>query len=154
MSFIGKIVWQVQCECRIIHSKIHLDFNFNLLIFVMPKAKNSVRLVETLRSVFLALVLILPAAAQTHPLDSLSESEIASAVKILRAAPNFPKAAMFSTVQLNEPPKAEVLNFKPGTSFRREAFAIVFDRERNKTFECVVDLRAVKILSDKTQAIF
>lgn len=89
------------------------------------------------------------AAEATHPLDPLNESEIASAVKILQAASNFPKTALFSTVQLNEPPKNEVLNFKPGAAFRREAFAIVLDREKNKTYEAVVDLRTNKIASWK-----
>ena len=88
------------------------------------------------------------AAGAPHPLDPLSAEEIAGAVKILQAA-NFPKEAMFSTVVLNEPPKAEVLNFKSGMKFRREAFAVVFDREKNLTYEATVDLRSNKILSWK-----
>nr|MBA4186109.1 hypothetical protein [Acidobacteriota bacterium] len=74
-------------------------------------------------------------AVAIHPLDPLDASEIESAVKILRAMPNFPKEVLFSTVQLNEPQKAEVWNYKAGDKFRREAFAIVMDRTRNKTFE-------------------
>jgi primary-amine oxidase len=89
------------------------------------------------------------AAEATHPLDPLDESEIASAVKILQSASDFPKTALFSTVQLNEPPKNEVLNFKAGAAFRREAFAIVLDREKNRTYEAVIDLRANKIVSWK-----
>ena len=89
------------------------------------------------------------AAEPTHPLDPLDESEIASAVKILQSTSDFPKTALFSTVQLNEPPKDEVMNFKPGASFRREAFAIILDREKNRTYEAVIDLRANKILSWK-----
>lgn len=89
-------------------------------------------------------------ADATHLLDPLNESEIATAVKTLQAAPNFPKVALFSTVQLNEPPKAEVLSFKTGTrNFRREAFAIILDREKNKTYEATVDLSTAKILSWK-----
>lgn len=89
------------------------------------------------------------AAAATHPLDPLSESEISAAVSILRATPDFPRTALFSTVQLNEPPKSEVLRFKPGEAFRREAFVIILDREKNRTYEAVVDLRAAKISSWK-----
>ena len=89
------------------------------------------------------------AAAATHPLDPLDESEIAGVVKILQAAPNFPRIALFSTIQLNELPKNEVLNFKAGAAFRREAFAIVLDREKNKTYEAIIDLRAGKIISWK-----
>ena len=89
------------------------------------------------------------AAQATHPLDPLDESEIAVVVKILQAAPNFPKTALFSTIQLNELPKDEVLNFKAGAGFRREAFAIVLDREKNKTYEAIIDLRTNKIISWK-----
>jgi primary-amine oxidase len=87
--------------------------------------------------------------AATHPLDPLEASEIESAVKILKTMPNFPLEALFSTVQLNEPPKAEVWNYKAGTAFRREAFAIVMDRKLNKTFEATIDLRGKKIISSK-----
>ena len=84
-----------------------------------------------------------------HPLDPLNESEIADAVKILRAAANFPKTALFSTIQVNEPSKSEVLNFKAGAAFRREAFAIVLDREKNITYEAIIDLRTKTIASWK-----
>jgi primary-amine oxidase len=100
-----------------------------------------------------ASLLNLEAISQTagtkHPLDSLSADEIAGTVKILQAAPNFPKTALFSTVQLNEPPKSEVLSFKTGAAFRREAFVIVLDREKNKTYEAIVDLRANRVVSWK-----
>jgi primary-amine oxidase len=98
---------------------------------------------------FFACVAVARAVESAHPLDALSADEISSAVKILQAAPNFPKTALFSTVQLNEPPKAEVLSFKTGTKFRREAFAVVLDREKNKTYEGVVDLRANRVVSWK-----
>lgn len=88
-------------------------------------------------------------AEAMHPLDPLETSEIESAVKILKAMPNFPKEALFSTVQLNEPPKVEVWNYKAGTAFRREAFAIVMDRKSNKTFEALIDLKTKKIISWK-----
>ncbi|MCA1605933.1 MAG: primary-amine oxidase [Acidobacteria bacterium] len=112
---------------------------------------NSSFLVGFSMIVFLALSLFsitALAAEATHPLDPLNETEIARAVKILQAA-KLPRTALFSTVQLNEPPKSEVLNFKAGAAFRREAFAIVLDRKENRTYETVVDLRANKIASWK-----
>jgi primary-amine oxidase len=100
-----------------------------------------------------SLLINLTANSQTvetkHPLDSLNTDEISRAVKTLQAAPNFPKTALFSTVQLHEPPKQEVLSFKTGAAFRREAFAIVLDREKNKTYEAIVDLRANRVVSLK-----
>jgi primary-amine oxidase len=105
--------------------------------------------VIVLSCLFLFASALQAVALPTHPLDPLDAGEITNAVKLLQAAPEFPKVALFSTVVLNEPPKAEVLNFKAGAKFRREAFAIVLDREKNKTFEATVDLRGGKILSWK-----
>ena len=81
----------------------------------------------------------------THPLDPLNEIEIARTVKILYERPGFPKRALFSTIQLNEPSKSEVLNFKDRESFHREAFGVIYDREENRTFETTVDLHANKV---------
>jgi primary-amine oxidase len=113
---------------------------------------------KQLTSVYFSIIVLLAltlfsastfAAEATHPLDPLDESEIAGAVKILQAASSFPKTALFSTIQLKEPPKSEVLNFKAGAAFRREALAIVLDREKNRTYEAIIDLRANKIASWK-----
>ena len=70
-----------------------------------------------------------------HPLDPLTRGEIAAAVKIIQAADRFPKGALFPIVVLKEPPKDEVLAYSQGAVFRREAFAVVYDRATNKTFE-------------------
>lgn len=82
-----------------------------------------------------------------HPLDPLDENEIKNAVTILKKQNTFPKDVLFSTVQLNEPPKDEIWNYKAGAAFRREAFAIVMDRASGKTYESVIDLRAGKVTS-------
>jgi primary-amine oxidase len=50
---------------------------------------------------------------------------------------------------LHEPPKAEVLNFKSGAAFRREAFVVVFERAANRTHEAIVDIKARKVVSWK-----
>ena len=54
------------------------------------------------------------APAEPHPLDALTAAEIEAAAKVLRAAPQFPADGLFSTIVLNEPPKSDVLAFKPG----------------------------------------
>lgn len=89
------------------------------------------------------------ASGQAHPLDPLSSAEIEKTVSVLRTSPNFPRTALFSTVQLSEPAKETVLSFKPGSTVQRKAFAIVFDREKNKTFEAEVDLSSAKIANWK-----
>lgn len=84
-----------------------------------------------------------------HPLDPLNAGEIEKAVKILRASPKFPKDALFSTVQLSEPAKEILLNYKRGETVQRTAFAIIFDRDKNETFEATVDLGSGKLVSWK-----
>jgi primary-amine oxidase len=82
-----------------------------------------------------------------HPLDPLTSAEIDAAAKVMRAAPGFPADGAFSTIVLQEPAKSEVLAFTPGATFTRQAFGIVVDRRGNKTFETVVDLKALQLVS-------
>jgi primary-amine oxidase len=90
-------------------------------------------------------------AAQSpiHPLDPLGKEEISAAVAVIRKAGKITDSSRFPLITLNEPPKSEVLAFKPGSPFRREAFAVVYERTSNKTFEAVVDLRAKSLISFK-----
>jgi primary-amine oxidase len=87
--------------------------------------------------------------SQTHPLDPLTAAEIENAASVLRDSKGFPKTALFSTIQLNEPAKDVVMRFVPGSKVRREAFAIILDREGNRTFEAVIDLGGKSITSWK-----
>jgi len=86
--------------------------------------------------------------AQTgHPLDPLSANEIKVAAKALKASGQFPQTALFSTIVLKEPAKTEVLNYKSGAQFSRQAFSVIMDRTGNRTFEAVVDLKTQRVLS-------
>jgi primary-amine oxidase len=99
------------------------------------------------------LLLCLPASAAErkprHPLDPLTKDEITTTVRVLLAAGRVTDESRFPILALNEPPKDEVLKFKAGKPFRREAFAVVFERAANKTFEAVVDLHNKQLLSWK-----
>lgn len=86
-------------------------------------------------------------AAQLHPLDPLSAAEITAATGLLRAAPQFPAGALFASLVLKEPPKADVLAHAGGAPASREAFAVILDRKRNRTFEATVDLQATRLVS-------
>src|SRR5262245_23285481 len=99
------------------------------------------------RAACLLLVCAASAAAQDHPLDPLSKNEISIAAKAVSAAPQFPAGGKFATLVLKEPPKSDVLAFRPGGAVRREAFAIILDRPRNRTFEAVVDVKAARLTS-------
>jgi primary-amine oxidase len=87
--------------------------------------------------------------APKHPLDPLTASEITVVVEALRAHPEVPAQAFFPTIALREPSKDEVRAFKPGMPLRRDAFAVVFDRPSNRTFEAIVNLRAKAVTSIK-----
>jgi primary-amine oxidase len=88
-------------------------------------------------------------APALHPLDPLSKNEIIETVEILRAAGKTSDTTRYSLIILHEPPKDEVLRFQPGSSFRRESFAVVYERETNQTSEAIVDLHKRTLLSWK-----
>ena len=88
-----------------------------------------------------------PVPVQQHPLDPLTEAEINAAAKVLSAAPEFPADALFATIVLKEPAKTDVLRYTPGQPIVRQAFAVMLDRRRNRTFEAVVDLQTSRVAS-------
>ena len=95
----------------------------------------------------LLLLCARPVTGQQHPLDSLTAAEIEIASTLLIAAPQFPPAAKFATIALKEPPKNEVLAHTAGAAVARHAFAVILDRQGNRTFEAVVDVAARRVLS-------
>jgi primary-amine oxidase len=102
----------------------------------------------------LALLLLFPLLARaaddpTHPLDPLSREEITATVEVLKSSGKTTDASRYATIMLREPQKSEVLAFKPGSPFRREALAVVYERATNKTFEAVVDLSKKALVSWK-----
>src|SRR5713101_4712996 len=82
--------------------------------------------------------------AQPHPLDPLSREEIAATVSLLKSSGKITPASRFPLLVLDEPRKDELSATPP-----RRAFAIVFERAANRTFEAVVDLRNRSIVSWK-----
>ena len=82
-----------------------------------------------------------------HPLDALSSREYWAVFEIMKASGKLDAASRYAGVNLHEPPKAEVLRWKPGEPFRREALAII--KEGRRTFEAVVDVRGRKLISWK-----
>lgn len=88
-----------------------------------------------------------PAVGPSEPLEPLSVAEIDRAVGLVEAHNKFPEGGFFPVVTLQEPPKSEVLAWDSGEPFRREAFANVYDRDANRTWEVVVDLRQERVVS-------
>ncbi len=82
-----------------------------------------------------------------HPLNPLDTNEIKLVKQILLDEGKMDTTFRFYLINLNEPPKAEMLKYKSGEAFRREAFASVYDRSTNKTYEAVIDLNTRKTIS-------
>jgi primary-amine oxidase len=81
--------------------------------------------------------------AARHPLDALTAKEYWAVYDVLRAAGRTDTATRFAGITLREPPKPEVLAWKPGTPFRREAVVVV--RQGRRTYEAVVDIAGRKL---------
>jgi primary-amine oxidase len=87
--------------------------------------------------------------SSAHPLDPLSKDEIAATVLLLKISGKVSEGSRFSIITLHEPHKVEVMSFRPASLMRREAFAVVYERGTNKTFEAVVDLNNKRVISWK-----
>ena len=87
--------------------------------------------------------------AQTHPLDALSADEIIKTVQILKDNHTITGHDYFNFINLKEPPKTEVLAYKSGAPFRREAFVSFYDYAKPGMIEAVVDLNNSKVISIK-----
>ena len=97
----------------------------------------------------LSILAVLGAAAQPvgHPLDALTSQEYWDVYETMKASGKLDAASRYAGINLHEPPKAEVLAWKPGDPFRREALAIV--KQGRRTFEAIVDIANHKVISWK-----
>jgi primary-amine oxidase len=78
--------------------------------------------------------------AANHPLDPLSETEVALASDILRSEKQLGADIRFTHVQLEEPAKADILAWRPGAHLPRRAAATLFDCKTGVTHLATVDL--------------
>ena len=84
-----------------------------------------------MRSVPWCAVLLLLAASPDraaefrHPLDALTAEEYTAVLETIKASGHLDDLSRFAGVNLHEPPKQEVLRWKQGDPFRREALAII-----------------------------
>ena len=87
------------------------------------------------------------AQAPMHPLDGLSAREHWVIYDALVASGKTDSTTRYLYEGLHEPPKAEVLAWKPGQPFRREALVHLVQDQRG--YEAVVDIAGKKLLSWK-----
>ena len=85
----------------------------------------------------------------SHPLTSLTEAEISTAVSVIKREKTLSEMAAFPLIALQEPEKEEVLKFTPGKVFQRKAFLVIYERSQNKTYEGIVDLTSKTLSSWK-----
>jgi primary-amine oxidase len=116
--------------------------------------KNNFQLPKIITVVFLFLSSTISYAraqpsATAYPLDPLTANEITKVVQILKQTKTITSHDLFNVINLKEPPKKEVLAYKPGNTFRREAFASFYDYAKNGVTEAIVDLNSEKVISVK-----
>ena len=100
-----------------------------------------------MRAVLVWLAVVAGLSAQTpHPLAPLTAREIRAASKLLNDSGRVPRGALFSQLTLDEPPKESVLR---GAAVPRRAFAVIYDRDANRTWEAIADLGAGRVDSWK-----
>jgi primary-amine oxidase len=84
----------------------------------------------------------------THPLDALTGAELSQVKAILQAEGKIGPKARFHNVDLDEPDKAEVTAWRPGTTLPRRAIAVV--TEAGTVHEAAVDLSAGRMTGWQT----
>jgi primary-amine oxidase len=83
-----------------------------------------------------------------HPLDPLTAPEFAKVAEILAAAHGVGEGWRYTSIEMIEPPKAEVAAFDAtGTVPDRRALATLLDTSNNRTYKSVVSLTAGSVLS-------
>ncbi len=81
----------------------------------------------------------------THPLDALTPEEYFKVYNLLRDAGKLEEKTIFASELLHEPPKSEVLAWKPGSPIPRKADVVLLTE--GKSYAAVVDIAAGKIES-------
>ena len=82
-----------------------------------------------------------------HPLEPLDADEFRQTAGVLRRDSGVTESCRFASIELAEPPKAEVRAWRTGDPIRRMSFAVLWNRADNKTYEATVDLAGDRVLS-------
>ncbi|MDP9222572.1 MAG: hypothetical protein M3P18_01710 [Actinomycetota bacterium] len=82
-----------------------------------------------------------------HPLEPLNEDEFRQTATMLRRDSGITESWRFASIELKEPAKAEVKAWRTGDPVARTAFAVLWNRENNQTWEGTVDLTGDRVVS-------
>src|SRR5947209_10269908 len=75
-----------------------------------------------------------------HPLDPLSEEEVAHPTRILNASGRITPRMRIMAYSLHEPQKEVILAFQSGQPVPRDVFVVIRDHEQHLTIEAIVSL--------------
>ncbi len=92
------------------------------------------------------------AAILGHPLDPLTEAEIAAACAIARRSLALPDHCRFPVVRLEEPGKADLRAHDSGQKLPRLAFLVTLDTNTGAAAEHIVDLDRARVVGTKQLA--
>src|SRR3954470_23099133 len=81
-----------------------------------------------------------PVTIPTHPLEMLAGDEIERATEVLRASGRVAEAALFASVVLHEPDKADLAQWKAGDPVTRRVRAVIVPGPENGVVEAVVNV--------------
>lgn len=91
-----------------------------------------------------------PVLAQQYPLDPLTQPEIETTVAVLKREGKWDDKTRLPMLVLQEPPKTQVLTWKPGDPVPRRSFTVLMDRTHYKVYEAVIDVTGTgKLVSYK-----
>jgi primary-amine oxidase len=82
-----------------------------------------------------------------HPLEPLSADEFRQTAAAVRRDSGATESYRFASIELKEPPKADVKAWRPGDDLPRKSFAVLWDRADNGAYEATVDLTADRVES-------
>ncbi len=82
-----------------------------------------------------------------HPLDPMTAEEFSHTAAVLRRDRGVTETWRFASMELAEPPKAEVKAWRSGDAISRKSLAVVFNRTDNQAYEAVVDLTSDSVES-------
>src|SRR5580698_7672096 len=87
--------------------------------------------------------------AVKHPLDPLTATEIAAVIQIVRDDPQFGADFLFETIELLEPEKSLVREYRRGDPIRRSARVNLFKVREDGIWRLTVSLAEGKVLTSK-----
>ncbi len=99
-----------------------------------------------------AQAVTVPGEAGRHPLEPLTRQELGEVLAVLRSAGHVSPTTRIVDVSLREPPRAEVLAWRPGAAPRRQAQVVTFEPGEGATHETIVALSGRQIVSRRLVA--